>query len=83
MVKPLTVTKWNKPAPGTFAGQTRKRASAEEAVQPNRRQTERHLSLLKDGRGAKEEDNMSMSQAGIRLWEFLSGKAAQTTRINS
>jgi hypothetical protein len=24
-------------------------------------------SLLKDGRGAKEEDNMSMSQACIRL----------------
>ena len=36
-------------------------------VQPNRRQTERYLNLLKDGRGAKEEDNMSMSQAGIRL----------------
>jgi hypothetical protein len=30
--------------------------------QDNRRQTEHHLSLLKDGRGAKEEDNSQVTE---------------------
>ena len=43
------------------------------AVQPNRRQTERHLSLLKDGRGAKEEDNKSMSRLRHPAVNYLTG----------
>lgn len=46
------------------------------AVQPNRRPTERHLSLLKDGRGAKEEDNMSMPRLRHPAVDYQSGKAA-------
>lgn len=40
------------------------------AVQPNRRQTERHLSLLKNDRGAKEEDKKSMPGKLASGWEI-------------
>ena len=54
-------------APGTNVCKQPLEPYARKAVLPSRRPAERHLSLLEDGRGAKEEDNMSMSQATIRL----------------
>ena len=37
-------------------------STSNQEYQDNRRQTEHHLSLLKDGRGAKEEDNSQVTE---------------------